>query len=260
MISTAPTDPMISLAGRLADASGAVIRKYFRTQVDIHPKADNSPVTIADREAESAIREILSVEVPEHGVLGEEHGQNRIDAEYVWVLDPIDGTKSFISGAPLFGTLIALLHRNKPVLGIIDQPISGERWLGLAGQDTTLNGVPVRTRASFPLTEATLTTTSPDMFSGQDMAAFVRVRDQVRMTRYGLDCYGYGLLALGFVDLVVEASLQPYDYCALVPIVEGAGGVITDWQGGRLDLRSDGRLLAAGNARLHAAALEILNG
>jgi len=176
----------------------------------------------------------------------------------VWVLDPIDGTKSFISGIPLFGTLIALLHRGRPVLGIIDQPISRERWCGVVGQQSTHNGAAIRTRPCPVLAAATLFATSPDMFQGADAAAFVRLKSAAKLTRHGGDCYAYGLLASGFIDCVVEAGLKPYDYCALVPVIEGAGGIMTDWQGRALGLASDGRVFAAGDRGLHAAARALL--
>ena len=183
----------------------------------------------------------------------------REDAEFVWVLDPIDGTKSFISGVPLFGTLIALTHGGHPILGVIDQPISRERWLGAAGRPSTLNGAAIRCRACPALDAATLFATTPEMFRGPDAAAFARVSAAVKLTRFGADCYAYGLLAAGFIDLVLEASLKPYDFCAMIPIVEGAGGVATDWRGARLGLASDGRVLVAGDHRAHEAALALLD-
>lgn len=255
-----PTDA-IAFAGTLADAAGAVIRRYFRTRVEIDDKSDASPVTIADREAEAAMRALIMERFPAHGIFGEEHGRHQENAAFVWVLDPIDGTKAFITGKPSFGVLIALVRDGVPVLGVIDQPVIGERWLGVAGQGTTLNGAPARVRACTDLAQAYLYATGPEMFGdGGDAAAWNRLAGRVKQPRYGADCYAYGLLASGFVDLVVEAQLKPYDYCALVPVVEGAGGVMTDWQGGRLGLGSDGRVVAAGDARMHRAALDILAG
>ena len=250
----------IDLGLRLADAAAAVVRRYFRTPVAVDDKADASPVTVADREAEAAMRRLLAAEVPDHGIYGEEHGVERPDAEYVWVLDPIDGTKAFITGKPSFGTLIALLHRGRPILGIIDQAIIGERWLGAAGRPTMLNDAPARVRACPDLGRAALYSTGPEIFSGDEVAAFERLRGAVKLTRYGADCYAYGLLAAGFVDVVAEASLQPYDYCALIPVIEGAGGIVTDWTGGRLGLTRNARVLAAGDARTHAQAMAALAG
>jgi inositol-phosphate phosphatase/L-galactose 1-phosphate phosphatase/histidinol-phosphatase len=237
-----------------------VIRRYFRQKIAVDDKADTSPVTIADREAETVMRALIEARFQADGIFGEEHGTVRADAEWVWVLDPIDGTKSFISGIPLFGTLIALLHGGRPVLGIIDQPISRERWRGVAGEESTLNGVAIRTRPCLSVAAATLFATSPDMFQGADAAGFARLKAGAKLTRHGGDCYAYGLVASGFIDCVVEAGLKPYDYCALVPVIEGAGGIMTDWQGQPLGLASDGRVIAAGDRRLHAAARALLAG
>ena len=252
---------LIAAAERAAEASGAIIRAYFRSGVVVHDKEDSSPVTAADREAETAIRAVLVAECPGHGVIGEEHGSERAGADHVWVIDPIDGTKSFIAGIPVFGTLIALLRAGVPILGVIDQPILGERWVGALGHGTRFNGRPTRTRACPELAGATLYTTSPDMYArGDDRARFERLRSAVKLARYGGDCYATGVLALGCIDLQVEASLAPYDYCALVPVVEGAGGVISDWEGRALGLESDGRIIAAGDRRAHEAALGRLAG
>jgi len=206
------------------------------------------------------MRRLIEARFPRHGVIGEEYGRDRDDAEFVWVLDPIDGTKSFISGVPLFGTLIALTRNGRPVLGVIDQPISRERWIGAHGAPTTMNGRPVRTRSIGSLSAATLFATTPDMFKGRDAAAFVRAAAAAKLVRYGADCYAYGLVALGCIDAVVEAELKPYDFAAMVPIVEGAGGVATDWAGRSLDIRSDGRVAVAGDRSVHAELLALLQG
>jgi inositol-phosphate phosphatase / L-galactose 1-phosphate phosphatase / histidinol-phosphatase len=253
-------DRYIALAAKLADAAGAAIRPYFRQRLAVEDKLDLTPVTAADRAAELAMRRLIESRFPEHGIIGEEFGRVGEDAEFVWVLDPIDGTKSFISGVPLFGTLIALTRAGQPILGIIDQPISHERWLGAAGRPTTLNGAAIRCRACAALGAATLFATTPEMFHGPDAAAFARVSAAVKLVRFGADCYAYGLLATGFIDLVLEASLKPYDFCAIIPIVEGAGGVATDWRGARLGLTSDGRVLVAGDRGPHEAALALLGG
>jgi inositol-phosphate phosphatase / L-galactose 1-phosphate phosphatase / histidinol-phosphatase len=253
-------DRYLALAIDLADAAGEAIRPYFRQPLAVDDKPDLSPVTIADRAAEMAMRRLIARHLPEHGILGEEFGSERTDAEFIWVLDPIDGTKSFISGVPLFGTLIALAHRGRPILGIIDQPISRERWVGAAGRPTTFNRTPVRTRPCPALAAATAFSTSPDMFKGTDAAAHTRVAAAVKLVRFGADCYAYGLLALGCIDIVIEASLKPYDFSAMLPIVEGAGGVATDWQGDPLTLASDGRVLVAGDRRAHQQALALLAG
>ncbi|HLO78234.1 MAG TPA: histidinol-phosphatase [Magnetospirillum sp.] len=250
----------VTLADRLADAARPVIRKYFRTPVAVDGKADSSPVTIADREVEAAMRAIIAETYPQHGILGEEHGRQNTDAEWVWVLDPIDGTMAFITGKPSFGTLIALCHRGTPVLGIIDQAILGERWLGGAGHPTTLNGTPARVRACDDLSKAYAYTTGPEFFGPDTLPGWNRIAKRVKQPRYGCDCYAYALLSSGHVDLVVEAGLKPYDYCALVPVIENAGGTVTDWAGDKVTIASDGRICAAGDARLHAQALEVLAG
>ncbi len=250
----------VEFAHRLADAAGAIVRRYFRRSPEVEGKADGSPVTEADRGAERAIREMIEAEYPAHGIIGEEYGATDTKAEYVWVIDPIDGTKGFLGGVPLFGTLIALLHQGRPVLGVIDQPIARERWLGAEGSATSLNGESVAVRPCPEPAQAVLYTTAPELFVATEAEAFARLRRVVNWSRYSADCYAFGLLAAGFIDLVVETKLKPYDYCALVPVVENAGGVISDWGGAPLGLESDGRVLAAGDPALHAAALALLAG
>ena len=256
-----PSDALLALAERLADAGRQAARHHFRTAVTVDDKSDATPVTIADREAESAMRRIVEETHPDHGIVGEEFGTVRPDAEYVWVLDPIDGTKQFITGKPTFGCLIALVHRGRPVLGVIEMPALGERWVGAAGRATLFTDghgeARAQTRACPTLDAATLCATSPGMFADAvDNAAFARLRAQSKLTLYGGDCHNYGLLAAGYLDLVCEAGMSYYDFAALVPVIEGAGGVITDWQGRPLGPASDGRVLAAGDLTLHAQALE----
>lgn len=249
-------------ANELADAAADAIRPHFRKQAAIEAKTDGTPVTQADREAERAIRELIGRRFPGHGIVGEELGVQRSDAEWVWVLDPIDGTGAFISGLPTFGTLIGLLHNGRPVLGILNQPISEERWIGLtwpgqAGR-TTLGSEQLRTAStSFPQAAIGFAT-SPHQFSGAAQTAWERLRDQLGRVRYGIDCYAYGLLAAGHIDLVAEASLQPWDCLPLVPIVVGAGGVMSDWAGRPLALDNADRVLAAANRELHSAAIAAL--
>lgn len=259
MTASVITPDLLRFSQSLADISGEIIRRYFRTPIAVDDKADHSPVTIADREVEAALREQINRHFPQHGIYGEEYGTENTDAEFVWVLDPIDGTKSFITGKPLFGTLIALLHQQRPVLGVLDQPFLRERWLGATGHPTTLNGQAVRVRTCDKVQSAALYSTSPLIFRPETLPAFQRLQAQVKLPIFGGDCYAYALAATGFVDLVVEDTLQPYDYCALVPIIEQAGGIITDWQGKALDLHSDGTVIAAGDVRCHAQALQILN-
>jgi histidinol phosphatase-like enzyme (inositol monophosphatase family) len=249
---------LIDLAEALADAAGGVVRRYFQTGIEADDKADQSPVTLADREAESVMRALIAARAPEHGIIGEEHGRENAGAEHVWVLDPIDGTKAFLTGKPLFGTLIGLLHRGVPVLGIIDQPVLGDRWLGVAGRPTTRSGRAARVRPCAGLGQARLSTTGPQYFSEEKRRAFERVAGQVKLLSYGGDCYQYGLVASGSIDVVIESGLKLHDFAALVPVVTGAGGVMTDWQGRALDANSEGDVVAAGDARVHAAALEAL--
>lgn len=255
---TACPSEFVALAERLADAARPVITKYFRTRFAIDDKADDTPVTIADREVEAAMRAIIAAEQPGHGIFGEELGRTNCDAEWVWVLDPIDGTASFITGVPSFGTLISLFHRGRPVLGIIDQAILNERWLGVEGRPTTLNGLPAKVRACPDLALAYAFTTAPELFGPDTRPAWDRIAARVKRTRYGSDCYAYALVASGFVDLVVEAGLKPYDFGALAPVVTGAGGVMTEWSGRPLTIGSDGRVCAAGDGRVHGEALKVL--
>jgi inositol-phosphate phosphatase/L-galactose 1-phosphate phosphatase/histidinol-phosphatase len=253
-------DAFVRHAEAMADAVRPVVLRYFADPVLFETKADASPVTAADREAEATMRRLIEAAWPAHGILGEEYGADRVEASFVWVLDPIDGTKSFITGKPLFGTLIALLRDGRPIVGVIEMPALGERWVGAAGRPTTFNGRPVRVRACDALDRAWLYATSPRMFAGIDADAFERLRTSCYADVYGADLYAYGLLARGRVDLVCEASLLPYDYCAAVPVIEGAGGRISDWQGGPVGLSSGPRVLAAGDARMHAAARAALAG
>lgn len=250
----------VALAHKLADTSGPVARRYFRQPLEIVSKADASPVTIADRACELEMRNIIEAQFPDHGIYGEEYGVVRADSEYVWVLDPIDGTAAFITGMPVFGTLIALSRKQKPILGVIDQPISKERWIGGQGIATTLNGSAVHTRDCRGIENAALYITTPDMLTtNTERRRFARIKDAVKMTRFGGDCYSYGLLATGFVDLVVESQLQPYDFLALVGVVEGAGGVISDWDGRPLTINSGNQVVAAATSKLHAEAIDLLS-
>jgi histidinol-phosphatase len=242
----------------LADSAGAVIKPYFRHNVGVIDKADDSPVTIADRNAETAIRDVIEERFPGHGIFGEEHGVKEGDGTHMWVLDPIDGTRSFICGAPWFGTLIAYLENQKPIIGVLDVPMMGERWVGSA-EGTTYNGEFCQVRNGVIFEEASLFTTDYDLFDDDQKAAFDRVKSQVKCIRYGTDCYAYGLLASGHIDLVIEAGLKPYDAMALVPVIKGAGGIVTGWNGEEVDLDWDGRIIAAATIELHEKALTLLN-
>ncbi|KQT52493.1 MULTISPECIES: histidinol-phosphatase [unclassified Aureimonas] len=255
---TLPSDAAegLAFAEGLADAARPIALRHFRTSLDILTKADESPVTIADRAVEAELRRRIEARFPDHGIFGEEMGV-KSGSGPVWVIDPIDGTKSFVCGLPLFGTLIAFLEEERPLFGVIDIPALGERWTG-SPAGTFLNGVPARASKCRTLREARFFTTSPESFSGADVAAYEQLLARTALRRFGGDCYAYGLLASGHCDLVAECGLQPYDYMALVPVVERAGGVMTDWSGDPLTLASDGRVLAASTPELHAEALALL--
>ena len=229
----------------------------------VEGKADASPVTEADRGAELVLREFLGARFPDHGIWGEEFGPDRADADWVWLLDPIDGTRAFITGRPLFTTLISLLHRGRPVLGIIDQPATGERWIGVDGLPTRFSGRfggRAGCRPCAALAEAELGCTAPEIFTPDLVPGFERLRAACRRTNWGGDAYAYGLLALGTLDVVCEATLKPWDWAALLPVIEGAGGSLTDWQGHMLTLDSPGEVLALGDRGLLPASLRALAG
>lgn len=248
-------DDALSFANQLADDAGKIAMRYFRHPLNIEHKADDSPVTIADREIEAFVRVAIAKEYPSHGIYGEEEAPTNLDSPLVWVVDPIDGTKSFVTGHPLFGGLLALLQDGEPCLGQIDIPATAERWCGIAGQQSTLNGRPCHTSDCRDLSEAYVYTTDPLLFSGAKRAVLERLIDQSRLIRFGGDCYNYALLASGSCDLVLETGLEPYDYLPVVQIIKGAGGVITDWEGMPLGIRSKGDVLAAATQELHAEML-----
>ncbi len=252
---------LAAVAEAAADVAGAVIRPLFRADLDAELKGDASPVTIADRAAEQAMRAVLAERTPEAGVMGEEFGLDRPGASLRWVLDPIDGTRAFITGRPLFGTLVALLEEGVPVLGVIDQPITGERWVGVAGERTRFRGPAGRagTRCCASLDVAELSSTSPEML-GRALPRFQRLAARARRVTWGGDCYAYGLLALGQIDIVAECDLKPWDWAALGPVIEGAGGMLRDWSGRPLAADSPGDVLALGDARLLDAAIACLAG
>jgi myo-inositol-1(or 4)-monophosphatase len=249
---------------RLADAAGKSIMPHFRAAASVEDKGGGrfDPVTIADRAAEEAMRALINAELPDHGIIGEEFGSERADAEFVWVLDPIDGTRSFITGLPVWGTLIGLTRRGTPVLGMMAQPFTGERFAGDGRQAwyTGRNGArqALKTRPCARLADASLFTTTPALFRDGDRVAYDRVENAVRLPRYGVDCYGYCMVAAGHADIVVEVGLQPYDIVALIPIIEGAGGRVTNWQGG--SAAKGGQVVATGDRRVHEQALAMLAG
>lgn len=259
-----PIDPELeTFAHRLADAAGVAALRYFRVGFDVELKDDASPVTQADREAEAAMRAMICQTYPEHGIMGEEHGSERLDADLVWVLDPIDGTRAFVNGIPLFATLIALVRDGVPILGLNAYPALGERWLGVRDQPTrhwygaNENGA-VQVRSCASLKDVRLCTTSPDMFDTTDAARYAKLKDAVRDTRFGTDAWAYAMVASGQTDMAAESGMQPYDYLSHAVVIAGAGGTITDWEGQPLRMDSPGSVLAAGDAARHAEALALL--
>lgn len=252
-----------SFVDELATLSGQAILPFFRTSLTAEDKSlgrDFDPVTEADRAGEAVMRQLIKRTFPGHGIAGEEFGDENADAEYVWVLDPIDGTRAFISGLPLWGTLIGLKRSDVPVYGMMHQPFTRERFSG-DGSSAAYTGPagarPLRTRACATLAEATLSTTTPSLFQGAEREAFDRVERASRLARYGYDCYAYCMVAAGHLDVVVETALKPCDIVALVPIIEGAGGVVTSWDGG--PVTNGGSVVAAGDPRIHEAVLKLLN-
>ncbi len=253
-------DELAEFAGRLADAGGPVIRRAHQGGFSTEAKADGSPVTDVDRAVEDRLRAMIAMFCPDHGIVGEERGATAADDGPVWVIDPIDGTLPFLAGIPVFGTLIALLEDGVPLIGVIDMPATEERWLGCRSRPTTRNGVTVSVRPCGGLADALMSTSNPDFYGADDGVAFARLKAAVRWTVYGGSCLAYAQLASGRTDLGIDVALDPFDYLALVPVIEGAGGVISDWRGAPLTMASGSRILAAGDARRHAEALAILAG
>lgn len=248
----------LKFAEKLADATQSVILKYFRSKLNVTNKPDESPVSEADTHAEKIMRSMIEKNYPEHGIIGEEFGSIKLESEFVWVLDPIDGTQSFVTGKPIFGTLIALLYQGTPIVGVINMPALSERWTGAKGIPTLFQGSPVKARPCLNLHEAWLYVTSPDMFTEKNYIHFKRLKSSVHRTIYGAECQAYGLLASGWTDIVCEDTMKIYDYAALVPIIEGANGTITDWHGFPLGLESNGTVIACATKNLHNQSLQLL--
>lgn len=253
----------IAFADALADAARAAILPHFRAGVACDDKGVDAfdPVTDADRAGEAAMRTLIAREFPDHGVFGEEFERTPSRSGYEWVLDPIDGTRAFIAGLPTWGVLIALAYEGRPIAGVMDQPYLDERYRGWGdGAEVSVRGErrPLRARSCAALGDAIVSSTSPDLFAGDEAAAFARVRAAARLTRYGYDCYAYAMVAAGHIDCVIESGLKPFDIQALIPIIEGAGGGVCDWRGG--DAAQGGRVLAYSDARVRDAALTLLQG
>ena len=253
---------VVEFAHILADAAGEIVRAAARSRRVVHRKADASPVTEIDRAVELRLREMIAAHYPGHGVIGEEFGDDRRGAGQVWVLDPIDGTKAFMAGLPVYGTLIGLARAGRPVLGIIEQPVTRERWTGIDGDGTWYNGERAHAGACRRLSDALVCTTSHEYYEGEDADAFGRIVSGSRWMVYGGNCLAFAQVACGFVDVALETNVGVYDYCALVPVVENAGGVMTGWRGEPLTIEpaKGGRIMASGNRVLHEAAMACVAG
>lgn len=251
-------DELIEVALAVSRAARPVPLQYFRTALDVEAKADASPVTRADRETETAMRAVLAERRPGDGILGEEHGRDGLDRRHVWVLDPIDGTKSFITGNPLFNSLVALIEDGRPVIGVIDTPAIGERYHGALGRGAWLGDRPLRTSGCTRLDEAAIYRAGHRPRDPHEAEGWAGFEGLGRIERFGYDAYAYALLAAGHVDVIVETDLEPYDFMAVVPVIEAAGGVVTDWSGAPLTLESHGDVAASASPALHEEVLRRL--
>lgn len=249
---------LLRAAVEISAAASAIPMRYFRTGVAVEDKPDESPVTVADREAEEHIRTALLERFPSHGIFGEEFGRTETSSSFTWIIDPIDGTKSFISGSPLFGMLLGVVRDGKPAAGVIRMPALGECFAGATGAAATLNGKPIRCRPTTSLADARIYLNEANLLMADEPDRFARLMTVGRLRRFAYDCYSFGLLALGGIDAVVDFDLKPYDYLPVVPVVEAAGGIITDWRGGPLGLDSDGTVIAAGTPELHRELLDLV--
>jgi len=253
------TEELTKFANLLADDASKTSMNYFRNKISIEIKDDESPVTLADKETEQVLREKIRKEYPDHGILGEEYENENIDSEFIWVIDPIDGTRSYIAGHKDFGNLIALLHNKKPVLGIINCPAHNERWVGIKNQKTKCNGREIQTSKIQEIKDAYLFTSGLYFQEPQIKKGLELLKEKSRYYRFGGDCYMYGMLASGLIDIVLEDTLKVHDYMALVNVIEGAGGIITDKFGGDISLDSDGSLVASSTSSLHDEIIKLIN-
>lgn len=255
----APLEGVAAFAASLVEISRPIARQWFRQEPGIEKKTDASPVTIADKAIEAALREAIEARFPDHGIIGEEHAQRSGSSAFTWVIDPIDGTRSFSCGNPLFGTLVAVLYDQRPVIGVIDLPALDQTWLGVEGEPSQLNGHPVATANTRRVDEARLTTTSAQAL-GQDLPRFQRLATTARVTNFGGDCANYAHLSSGWCDIVAESNLNAYDIMAAIPIITGAGGCLTQWDGSAITLSSyDGTALATASSSLHDEAVSLLS-
>ena len=260
MVAAREAESFFKLAHTLADTAANITLSYFRSSLAVEDKHDDSPVTLADRETEAALRDLIAKSFPAHGIIGEEFGQDKPDADFVWVLDPIDGTISFINGVPLFTTIIGLLYRGSPLLGVLDQPVLKDRWAGGAGHQTTFNGEAASVRTCGALSQASVYVTAPDFFDPQELEAVDKLAKATKLRRYGgTDCYHYGMVASGWTDIACE-KLSVYEFGAMAPIIEHAGGVMTDWQGNALTGTAGRQVIASGDTSVREQAIRVLNG
>jgi len=251
-------DRLVAFAQRLADESGKILLPANARRPRVELKADRSLVTKIDRRIERKLRGLIHAEFPGHGVLGEEAGGQNVDADLLWVIDPIDGTAPFVAGVPVFGTLIALLYRGEPIVGVIDHPVTRDRWVGARGRPTTRNGRRCATRSCGAVADALLSASNPDFFKADDRPVFEALRSKTQWRIYGGSCFSYGLLASGRTDIAIDTGLSIHDFAAFRPVIEGAGGVITDWDGAPITLKTGRRILAAGDPARHRDALAVL--
>ena len=254
------SDELIAFAELLANEARTILRRSDASPSEIQYKADGSPVTDLDRRIEARMRALIEDRYPRHGILGEEHGSRVLDADLVWVLDPIDGTAPFIAGIPVYGTLIGLARRGRPFIGVIDHPATDDRWVGLAHGFARHNGAAVHTRRCERMADAFVTNSNPDFFSSDEMSAFTVLKSRVRYVQYGGSCYAYAMLASGRTDIGLDANFDPFDVFAPSAVIEGAGGIVSDWSGKSIDLAWRGQILAAGCAQMHEQAMSILAG
>lgn len=247
-------------AEMMAEAAGNLIREAARKPFSTEIKGDGSPVTDVDKATEDCIRAIIGDKYPDHGILGEERAPLNPNAEFVWIIDPIDGTLPFLAGIPVFGTLIALMQGDTPLVGIIDMPMTHERWVGKHGMNTLKNGSPVMTRACPDLSAALMSTSNPDYYGDGDVDALSRMREATELTVYGGSCMSYAQIATGRIDVGMDVLFDIHDYLPLVPVIQGSGGFISDWQGRPLTRQSGDRFVAAGDRRVHEQALGLIAG
>ena len=252
-------DELIAFAEFLADEARSILREAGAAPSDIQYKADASPVTDLDRRIEAHMRTFIDGRYPGHGILGEEHGSRDLDADLVWVLDPIDGTAPFIAGIPVYGTLIGLARHGRPYIGVIDHPATDDRWVGIAGKFARHNGKAVHTRRRERIEDAFATNSNPDYFNEQEMSAFAALKSRVRYVQYGGSCYAYAMLASGRTDIGIDTGLDPFDVFAPAAVIEGAGGIVTDWSGKAIDIGWRGQILATGCKQMHEQAMSILD-